>query len=172
MSNLNLDNLRTILSEIFFAVDVRADNLKYIVPKQGNWYNPQDNTADMIATWIGYNIPDRRSIIRPRSVVVEDTVENVVNEIVTIDLQFIGTDAEAAALSVMHWNSRADVQEALAVVSGQPLDESVRVIQSIYKQEGFNTTYAYNVKRRIVCANTQSTVASLLQHVYIAGNVT
>ena len=172
MSKLTSDLLRTILIEIFFAEADRLAFGKYIVPKQGNWYNPQDTKTDKIATWIGYNIPFRKGKIRARLDQDEEhNEENIVSEIVTIELQFIGAKAEEIALSVMHWNSRTDVHEAFSVVSGQLFDEEVRVIQSIYKQDGLNTIYAYNIKRRLMCENTQLTGASQLLHFTASGQV-
>lgn len=172
MSSLTSTLLKTILTNIFFAEADRAIYGKYVVPKQGNWYNPQDTTTDKIATWIGYNIPFRKSKIRARLDQDENNnEEDVVSEIVTIELQFVGAKAEEVALTLMHWNSRTDVHEALAVVSGQPLDEEVKIVQSVYKQDGLNTIYAYNVKRRIVCENTQLTGATRLLHFTASGQV-
>lgn len=162
-----LDNilLRDILAEIFFAVEDRERAKNYIVPKQGNWYNPQDTEEDKIATWIAYAIPERYSILKARQDVDEDgNVLNVVNELVTIQLQFVGTAAERLAASVMHWPKRGDVADAFAVVSGQIRDDRIDVVASWFKQEGLNTTYAYNTRVRVYCANVQETGANRLWH--------
>lgn len=170
MSNLDNTLLRTILAEIFFAEEDRAEAIAYIVPKQGNWYNPQDTEEGKIATWIAYNIPNRETVLKARNVqneVYEDF--NLINELVEIDLQFVGTEAERLASSVMHWPRRADVSAAFEVVSGQVREDRIRVTSSWFKQEGMNTTYAYNVKVRVYCANLQETGVLKLEHFYTNG---
>ena len=165
MSALDSELLRDILAEIFFAVEHREQAKKYIVPKQGNWYNPQDTEEDKIATWIGYAIVDRHAILKSRIDIDEDgEVSNVVNELVEITLQFVGTKAEQLAASVMHWPKRGDVADAFAVVCGKIRDDRISVVATWFKQEGMNTTYAYNTKVRVYCANVQETGANRLWH--------
>jgi hypothetical protein len=67
-------------------------------------------------------------------------------------------------MSVMHWPRRADVSAAFDIVSGQVREDKIRVVASWFKQEGMNTTYAYNVKVRVYCANLQETGALKLEH--------
>jgi len=165
MSNLDSTVLRTVLSEIFFATEDRAEALQYIVPKQGNWYNPQDTESGKVATWIAYSISHRESVIKARSVQDEENADyNLVSELVEIDLQFVGTEAERLASSVMHWPRRSDVAAAFEVVSGQVREDKIHVTSSWFKQEGMNTTYAYNVKIRVYCANLQETGVLKLEH--------
>jgi len=172
MSNLDSTLLRTILSEIFFTADSRSELIKYVVPKQGNWYNPQDTEEGKIATWIAYAIPHRESILKARSVQDEDNVDyNLVNELVEIELQFVGSKAELLAMSVMHWPKRADVSDAFSVVSGQVRDDKIRVVASWFNQEGANTIYAYNTKVRVYCANLQETGALNLEHFLANGTI-
>lgn len=172
MSHLNSSLLRDILAEIFFSIEDREEAKKYIVPKQGNWYNPQDGYKNKINTWIGYSIPDRESVLKAREEANEDNLPiNIINELVIIDLQFVGEQAEDMVASVMHWPKRADVREAFSVVSGQIRDDKIRVVASWFKQEGMNTVYAYNVKVRVYCANVLETSANQLQHFYASGAI-
>lgn len=172
MSHLNSSLLRDILAEIFFSIEDREEAKKYIVPKQGNWYNPQDGHRNKINTWIGYGIPDRESVLKAREEANEDNLPiNIINELVIIDLQFVGEQAEDMAASVMHWPKRADVREAFSVVSGQVRDDKIRVVASWFKQEGMNTVYAYNVRVRVYCANVLETSANQLQHFYASGAI-
>lgn len=175
MSVLTSALLRDILAEIFFAPDVRDANKRFIVPKQGNWYNPQDTVDEKPATWIAYSIPSRVSQLKAREDVEQgetfDVVVNLLTELITIELQFVGASAEIFAASVMHWPKRADVSDAFAVVSGQVRDDKIKVITSWFQQEGMNTTYAHNVSVRVYCENTLSSSAQILQHVTANGSV-
>lgn len=172
MSALDSSILRTILSEIFFSIESRPEGLKYIVPKQGNWYNPQDTEDGKISTWIAYSISERNSILKARQEVDEDgNILNILNELVEIQLQFVGTEAEKFAYSVMHWPKRGDVADAFDIVSGQIRDDRIGVIASWFKQEGLNTTYAYNTRVRVYCANVQETGANRLLHFTANGKV-
>ena len=107
---LNQTTLRGILAQIL-SVDE-----KYIVPKQGNWWNQQEANAN-IATWCAYMI--RRN--EPRTVAFYDEgtdkgtpVNGAATEkIATIDLQFVGEKAEELANSVALWTLRGDVEEEL-----------------------------------------------------------
>jgi hypothetical protein len=165
--------LRTILSEILFAEADRAEGIQYIVPKQGNWYNPQETKTGKIATWVGYAITNRNSVLKARQTPADEdapieTNLNVITELVTVDLQFVGTKAEQLAASVMHWPTRADVADAFEIVSGQLREDKIHVVASWFKQEGMNTVYAYNVKFRLYCANIMEVGATQLNHVDIA----
>lgn len=177
MSALNSNLLRTILSEIFFAEADREANIQYIVPKQGNWYNPQETKNGKIATWVAYSIPSRESVLKSQALTLIDslnveTTANMVVERVTVALQFVGTKAEDLAISVMHWPRRTDVEEAFAIVGGVLADNKIRVESSWFKQEGMNTTYAYNVRFVVYCVNYEESSADALLHVNIAhGNV-
>ena len=46
---------------------ILACDSKYVIPRQGNWYNPQDNTADPLKpdTWCGYAIEDEDPFDQP-----------------------------------------------------------------------------------------------------------
>jgi len=166
MSSLDSTLLRSILSEIFFSVEDREENLRYIVPKQGNWFNPKEDLANLKDTWIAYNIKERVSLLK--AIPTEEEVEeelfaaNWVPELVSIDLQFVGPIAEQLANSVMHWPKRADVAEAFSVVSGVVRDDKIRVISSWFKQEGLNTVYSYNTSFRLYCANVAVSTAERL----------
>ena len=177
MSVLTSELLRDILAEIFFAPEVREANKRFIVPKQGNWYNPQDTSEGKPATWVAYAITSRVTQLKAREDVEldeDETYERVVSlltELVYIDLQFVGASAEAFAVSVMHWPKRADVTVAFDIVSGQVRDDKIKVVASWFTQEGLNTTYAYNVQVRVYCENTMSGTAQVLKHVTADGSI-
>lgn len=169
MSALDSTILKSILTTIFFE---DPEDGQYVVPKQGNWYNPQDTEDGKIATWIAYAIPERESVLKARSDLDIDNQElNIITELVVIDLQFVGQMAEQMAVSVEHWPKRADIAKAFEPVSGQVRDDKIRVVSSWFKQEGMNTTYAYNVRVRVYCANVQETGANKLWHFSANGSI-
>ena len=89
MTELNHTALRGILARIL-SVDEQ-----FIVPKQGNWYNPQetDNAPD---TWCAYVIRANTPLTVPFYVKSKDGKINsaATQKIATIDLQFVGGQAE------------------------------------------------------------------------------
>lgn len=136
---LNQTALRGILAEIL-SVDE-----KYIVPKQGNWWNPQRMNAN-IATWCAYRIKSNTPRTAPFYKEIENGVEAVVVlKTAVVELQFVGVLSEELALSVGAWSLRADVKAALEDVHGSILYENLSAISSDFFQEGNNTVLAWNI---------------------------
>lgn len=148
--DLNQTTLRGILAAIL-SVDQ-----KYIVPKQGNWWNPQDKLSN-ISNWCAYRIKSSR----PRTVPYYDIgTENksgetvkvngvCVEKISDIELQFVGPQAEAIANSVAMWPLRSDVQEQFKAVHGAIMYDDMTAIGSVFSQDGLNTIIAWNVTIRV-----------------------
>lgn len=143
---LNQTTLRGILAAIL-SVDQ-----KYIVPKQGNWWNPQQPGAN-IENWCAYQI--RRS--RPRTTpFYNEGSDNgtpvngvAVLKITEIDLQFVGPKSEDLANSVALWPMRADVQEQFRAVHGAIMNDEFDAISSNFAQDGANTVLAWNTTIRV-----------------------
>ncbi len=139
---LNQTTLRGILAAVL-SVDE-----KYIVPKQGNWWNPQKNGAN-IANWCAYRIKSNK----PRTVPFYtettggSTAENsvCVLKIASVELQFVGPQSEELAQSVSMWPLRSDVKQQLEAVHGSIMFEDFTAISSDFYQEGNNTVVAWNV---------------------------
>ena len=94
--NINMENLREVLCKIFFGDEAKA-NEKYVVPLQGNWYNPSQ--AQHVDNWIGYVIDTCRS----NTAIVnrmDDGRRYYRNCQTSIHLAFIGKDAFVMALKV------------------------------------------------------------------------
>jgi hypothetical protein len=127
-------------------------NEKYVVPKQGNWFNPQEANAN-IENWCAYQIRQNR----PRTLPFYDagtegnTQKNAgaVLKIADIDLQFVGPQSEQLANSVAFWSLRSDVQEQLEQVHGAILNDEYDAISSIFSQDGNNTVMAWNTSIRV-----------------------
>lgn len=136
---LNQTTLHGILARIL-SVDE-----KYIVPKQGNWWNPQDKERN-IATWCAYRIKSNRPRTTPFYQELKDgTNSAAVLKLATIELQFVGVHSEELAQSVALWPLRGDVQEQFASVQGSIMPEDLSAIPSDFYQEGNNTVLAWNV---------------------------
>ena len=97
--NINMTNLRDVLSLIFFG-STSEEYEQYIVPLQGNWYNPsQEQKLD---NWIGYVINSLKTDV---SIVNrgDDGRRYYRNCQTEIHLSFIGANAEEMAYSVLYW---------------------------------------------------------------------
>lgn len=169
---LNQTTLRGILAAIL-SVDE-----KYIVPKQGNWWNPQKPGAN-IANWCAYKIRSNR----PRTVpfYTETTpstpgakAENsvCVLKIASVELQFVGPQSEELAQSVAMWPLRGDVKVQLQAVRGSIMYEDFTAIPSDFYQEGNNTVVAWNVPDlKILWYDTLPTSQKPLKTIETGGQV-
>jgi hypothetical protein len=135
---LNQSTLRGILAAIL-SVDQ-----KYVVPKQGNWWNPQEQGAAP-ATWCAYLIRSNKPRTAPQYHEEGGVNYASTEKIARIELQFVGKDAEALAQSVSLWHLRGDVQEQFRAVQGAVMYCDGDAIPSNFAQDGTNTVLAWNV---------------------------
>lgn len=169
---LNQTTLRGILAEIL-SVDE-----KYIVPKQGNWWNPQATDAN-IENWCAYQI--RRN--RPRTVPFYQEGKNTVNNATTpvnsvsvlkiaeIDLQFVGPQSEELANSVAMWPFRSDVKAQFEKVHGAIMNDEYDAVSSPFYQEGANTVTAWNVSLKVLWYSILETSQGLMPSITLDGNI-
>ena len=165
---LNQTTLRGILAQIL-SVDE-----KYIVPKQGNWYNPQEANPN-IETWCAYRVKSNRPRTTPFYKDSEKNVNNAVQnynsvnvlKIADIDLQFVGAKSEELANSVSFWNLRGDVKSAFAAVQGSVLYDEKTAISSDFYQDGNNTIVAWNTSIRVLWYDSMETNQSKITQVII-----
>lgn len=147
---LNQTTLRGILAAILSV------NEKYVVPKQGNWFNPQEADAN-IENWCAYQIRQNRPRTLPFYNVGEQTqgqLKTKVNggtvlKIADIDLQFVGPRSEELANSVAFWPLRSDVQAQFKTVQGAIMNDEYDAISSVFSQDGNNTVMAWNTTIRV-----------------------
>lgn len=139
---LNQKTLRGILAQIL-SVDE-----KFVVPKQGNWYNPQEKTK--IETWCAYLIKSNRAKTSPFFCKVKNKNCVCVVKIATIELQFVGTQSEEIAQSVSNWTLREDVKNAFQKVQGSVMYSGSEATSSVFSQEGNNTVLAWNVDFQVL----------------------
>ncbi len=165
---LNQTTLRGILAQIL-SVDQ-----KYIVPKQGNWFNPQEANAN-IENWCAYQI--RQSRPRTAPFYNEGTQNNqkvngvAVLKIAEIDLQFVGPQSEALANSVSMWPFRSDVKAQFKTVHGAIMNDEYDAISSNFSQDGNNTVLAWNTTIRVLWYSILDTSQGLFPEINLEGKI-
>ena len=165
---LNQTTLRGILAAVL-SVDP-----KYVVPKQGNWWNPQDKEAN-IANWCAYQIKRNR----PRTAPFYDEGTNsgqpvngvAVLKIAEIDLQFVGPQSEELAQSVSMWPFRSDVKTEFQKVHGAIMTDEYDAISSHFHQDGANTVMAWNTTIRVLWYSILDTNQGPMPALDLQGNV-
>lgn len=165
---LNQTTLRGILAAVL-SVDP-----KYVVPKQGNWWNPQDKEAN-IANWCAYQIKRNR----PRTAPFYDEGNNsgqpvngvAVLKIAEIDLQFVGPQSEELAQSVSMWPFRSDVKAEFQKVHGAIMTDEYDAISSYFHQDGANTVMAWNTTIQVLWYSILDTSQGPMPALTLEGNV-
>ena len=168
MQELNTTTLRGILAAIL-SVDE-----KYIVPKQGNWWNPQEADAN-IENWCAYRIVSNTPRTAPfyvsRTENGQEINSCVVTKIATIELQFVGPSSETLAQSVANWPLRADVNEQFKTVQGSIMLDDMNAISSIFSQDGNNTITAWNVRFDVLWESITDTTQGLMIDLTLEGTI-
>ena len=166
--NINMTNLREILAKIFFGEDAEAKK-KYVVPLQGNWYNPSQ--VQKLDNWIGYVIDDMRTNV---AVVNRgDDGRRYYRETqTTIHLAFIGENAEELAQSVLFWVCREDVKKLFDdKYKGVINNKETELYSSLYLQEGLNSTLCWNVDISLQHNLMLDSESPILRKADISGNI-
>ena len=167
--NINMENLREVLAVIFFGSDAE-EKKKYIVPLQGNWYNPSQ--TQHLDNWIGYVIDSMKTDV---SVVNsgDDGRRYYRNCQTVVHLSFIGTDAELIAQSVMFWLARTDVQRIIDdKYKGVINNKSFELYSSLYMQEGLNSQLCWNVEVSLQHNLMIDSENPVLEKADLSGNIT
>lgn len=165
---LNQTTLRGILAQV-----LSVDN-SHIIPKQGNWYNPQEINAN-VENWCAYRIKSNKPRTAPY---YEDTTDRqgakntvCIEKIADIELQFIGPDSESIAQSVCLWPLRGDVKAQFKTVQGAVMYDDYTAVSSFFAQEGLNTITAWNVTFRVLWIQTLDTTQNKLTDASISGQI-
>ena len=169
---LNQTTLRGILAAVLSV------NPKYVVPKQGNWWNPQSKNND-IDTWCAYQIKSNRPRTAPfynEGSVTQQNITTPVNgvavlKIAEIDLQFVGPQSEELANSVAMWPFRSDVKAQFQTVHGAIMTDEYDAISSHFYQEGANTVMAWNVTIQVLWYSILDTSQGRMPALTLNGNI-
>lgn len=156
-----LDNvtLGELIAKNLFG-DKWEKNLKYIIPRKGNFLNPSldCNAATYAIFWL------EKSIKR-----VTDFTIDVYNEeecdtihyatlLSSVSIQFVGKNAQKWAFSTLFWDERTDVQDNFADYHAQLLP-SDRTITSIpFQQDGYNGEMSYLASFDVIHNVTQDEI--------------
>ena len=162
--DLTQKTLRGILAHIL-SVDE-----KYVVPKQGNWWSPQENAVKP-DTWCAYII--QSNVPRTAPFYVSDGKINSVatEKIATVALQFVGMQAEEIAQSVAFWPLRSDVQKAFKAVRGAIMNDATEAISSPFYQDGNNAVVAWNVTFKVLWYQLIDTTQKKMDTVVLSGKL-
>jgi hypothetical protein len=166
--NINMINLRDVLCKIFFGSEWESKK-KYVVPLQGNWYNPSQ--VHNLDNWIGYVID---SLSTDVAIVNRgDDGRRYYREAqTTIHLSFIGVDAENLAQSVLFWLVREDVKKLLDdKYKGVINNKEFEIYSSLYEQEGLNSTLCWNVEFSLQHNILLDSESPILRKADISGNI-
>ena len=169
---LNQTTLRGILAAVL-SVDP-----KYVVPKQGNWWNPQSKEAN-IANWCAYQIRRNRPRTAPFYQEGKTKANNVttpvnavaVLKIADIDLQFVGPKSEELANSVAMWPFRSDVKKEFQKVHGAIMTDEYDAVSSLFHQEGANTVMAWNTNISVLWYSILDTNQGRMPALDLNGNI-
>lgn len=166
--NINMTNLRDVLAKIFFGEEWEAKK-KYVVPLQGNWYNPSQTLK--LDNWIGYVIDTCKTGV---AVVNrgDDGRRYYRNAQTTIHLSFIGKDAETLVQSVLFWLVREDVKKLLDdKYKGVINNKEFEIYSSLYEQEGLNSTLCWNIEFSLQHNILLDSESPILRKADISGNI-
>ena len=165
---LNQTTLRGILAQIL-SVDQ-----KYIVPRQGNWFNPQEANVN-IENWCGYVIRRNRPRTAPFYEVGTQNNQKVnsvaVLKLAEIDLQFVGPRSEELANSIAMWPLRSDVKAQFETVHGAVMTDEYDAVSSNFMQDGNNTVLAWNVSFKVLWYSILDTNQGVMPQMTLNGKI-
>lgn len=135
-------------------------NLKYIIPRKGNFLNPSldCNAATFAIFWL------EKSIKRVTNLTTDDYNEEECDTthyamlLSSVKIQFVGKDAQKWAISTLFWDERTDVQNNFAEYQAQLL-LSDRTITSVpFQQDGYNGEMSYLASFDVIHNVTQDEI--------------
>ena len=136
-------------------------NLKYIIPRKGNFLNPSldCNAATFAIFWI------EKSTKRVTNFTIdvynnetEDVTTHFATLLSSVKIQFVGKNAQKWANSTLFWDERLDVQDNFAEYHAQLLP-SDRTIASIpFQQDGYNGEMSYLASFDVIHNVTQDEI--------------
>lgn len=135
-------------------------NLKYIIPRKGNFLNPSldVNAATFAIFWL------EKSIKRVTNLTTDDYNEEECDTthyatlLSSVKIQFVGKDAQKWAISTLFWDERTDVQNNFAEYQAQLL-LSDRTITSVpFQQDGYNGEMSYLASFDVIHNVTQDEI--------------
>lgn len=141
---LNNVTLQTFLAKCLFGKKWK-DGLKYVIPRKGNFINPQYLTdTDTYAVY--YITKKERKLLHEGGMDYgpdNASVTRYATMKTSVDIQFIGKKAEEWATSVLFWDERSDVQKVFLEYQAQLLLGNRTIVTVPFQQEGYNGEMSY-----------------------------
>jgi hypothetical protein len=159
---------------------------KYVVPRQGTWWNPQDaidNVSGKPDTWVGFRVKNAKPRCLPfQAQNYSDPLNpyDVVFYTGVVDMQIVGGRAQALAESVSHWMDRSDVEATFNSMDAKLMGCEGGYSVTDFYQGGAeytnrsNTVLSYNVTVKLEWASAilvYATDAMVVTGVSISGTM-
>lgn len=156
-----LDNvtLGELVAKNLFG-DKWEKNLKYIIPRKGNFLNPSldCNAATFAIFWL------EKSIKRVTNFTIDiyneeecDTT-HYATLLSSVKIQFVGKNAQKWANSTLFWDERTDVQDNFAEYQSQLLPSDRTITSVPFQQDGYNGEMSYLASFDVIHNVTQDEI--------------
>lgn len=156
-----LDNvtLGELVAKNLFG-DKWEKNLKYIIPRKGNFLNPSldVNAATFAIFWL------EKSIKRVTNFTTDDYNEKECDTthyatlLSSVKIQFVGKNAQKWAISTLFWDERTDVQNNFAEYQSQLLPSDRTITSVPFQQDGYNGEMSYLASFDVIHNVTQDEI--------------
>lgn len=156
-----LDNvtLGELIAKNLFG-DKWEKNLKYIIPRKGNFLNPSldVNAATFAIFWL------EKSIKRVTNFTTDDYNEKECDTthyatlLSSVKIQFVGKNAQKWAISTLFWDERTDVQNNFAEYQSQLLPSDRTITSVPFQQDGYNGEMSYLASFDVIHNVTQDEI--------------
>ena len=136
-------------------------NLKYIIPRKGNFLNPSldCNAATFAIFWIEKSIKRVTNFtIDVYNEETEDVTTHFATLLSSVKIQFVGKNAQKWANSTLFWDERTDVQDNFADYQSQLLPSDRTITSVPFQQDGYNGEMSYLASFDVIHNVTQDEI--------------
>lgn len=136
-------------------------NLKYIIPRKGNFLNPSldCNAATFAIFWIEKSIKRVTNFtIDVYNEETEDVTIHFATLLSSVKIQFVGKNAQKWANSTLFWDERTDVQDNFADYHAQLLPSDRTITSVPFQQDGYNGEMSYLASFDVIHNVTQDEI--------------
>ena len=143
-------------------------NLKYIIPRKGNFLNPSldCNAATYAIFWLEKSLKrvtnftiDVYNKEEPNdNSEIEDVTTHFATLLSSVSIQFVGKDAQKWAFSTLFWDERTDVQDNFAEYQSQLLPSDRTITSVPFQQDGYNGDMSYLASFDVIHNVTQDEI--------------
>lgn len=143
-------------------------NLKYIIPRKGNFLNPSldCNAATFAIFWL------EKSLKRVTNFTIDvyneeepndngeevDVTTHFATLLSSVKIQFVGKNAQKWACSTLFWDERTDVQDNFADYQSQLLPSDRTITSVPFQQDGYNGEMSYLASFDVIHNVTQDEI--------------